>query len=259
MRRVCTGARDAFEVYQKDDLIGKFWERSIVAFLPNNLIEADQDGKHQFEFHCQARPEFKLSLSNNSHRNEFLKFLSALMEDIDSFTIAAQKAELLESLDVGVLNNETAVNVFKEILSIICRYPSIFPNLKCLEVEQLSNLTDFKIPSSIESFKSRRRNDDINICGQNFKLITLESVSAFAHDSFVMENLPELESLKIETMPCVLAIDLGEMPKLKHININGVDVRFDRFVNEEITIGRNRDYPGRPGWWWVGDTFPSRS
>lgn len=216
LRRICKAGYEAFETdYQASDPIGKFWENSRVSFPPHNWVKDNANGRLQFELCARHKLKSEVFFHGETGPELFLEFLSYIHNQIknDSFVTKAQN---LESFDVS-LSNAKNEEIFKSILSIVCQYPTIFVNLRCLK-SHFSNLTNLPIPSSIESFKSVSGNTRVDICDKNFKSITLDRVHAGV--SFKMEKLLNLESITIKCLHGTTIINAKEVPKLKYININ---------------------------------------
>lgn len=218
LRLVCTSARDAFEIYQASDPIGKFWKRSRVSILPHNWVKNDADGQLQFDLCARHGLKSQLFFNEITGLELFFRFLVSNKDKMNEEHFVS-KAQHIESFRVSLVNDVYKA-FFKGILSTICEHPKIFVNLHCLISHFWSNLADFPIPSSIESFQSssEHNNGGVNICGKNFKSITLGWVSANA--PFKMERLSNLESLTIKDLQGNININANEVPKLKYISIN---------------------------------------
>lgn len=160
-----------------------------------------------------------------------------------------QKSKTIESLEISAFSNNDQITTFKKILTKINEYPSLFPNLKNLITNQFSNFTNCSIPDSIESFKSINGNQ-INVGAQynantnvdirnlkNLKSITLGLV--LERNTFNLENLPSLESVKINCLYSNprnrnLTIRLKEHPNLVSVVVNGIEEMRSKIIAEFI-------------------------
>ncbi|PWU07550.1 MAG: hypothetical protein C5B43_00145 [Verrucomicrobia bacterium] len=234
LRAVCKIGQQAFEVFQRGDPIGKFWNKCIILIFINNLIKNDEsiyklDFVSKYNFNCS------LKLFDKDEMQSFRDYLKS-KESYQNTSV--QKTQTIERLELSLdVSNEDGQRILKEILKqISLRQDTAFSNLRYLRTSEISDLTDFALPSSIETFESWLKNKNVNICGfQHLKSIIFDFVSVIG--SFKMENLPNLESITINTLWRDIKINLGEFPKLISINVNKENIVFDRSINE-LTIKR---------------------
>lgn len=244
LRIVCKAAQDVFDVYQKNSAIGQFWDRSIVSIYSSNLIKSDEVSSHMSEF--VAKHDFKriLFLYDEDSLDSFYNFITFNNKESDEFQ---KKIQVIECIQVVNLTS-TEKAIFKKIMKTINDHQKAFINLKRLEVDEFFTLFDGSIPSSVEVFKSEGRNFDVNICNhENLKSITLICVPG--DNTFILKQLPKLESLTIESLFGSITINLNECPSLVSINIADRPFHFDRSVSNTIVVRGyepTRHGPARP-------------
>lgn len=229
LRLLCKGSRDTFENYQSTDPIGKFWEKSRLKLDLFELIK---------ESHSNFLPRHNLMLNLSLQSNTFKKFLEFLSFPI---TPINKKMEFLEKLTIWRPCTTEENKVLNQMLQTISANPSLFPNLTHLSFAEFCDLSHLPVPKSIEFFESTLVAKDINICNKSLKSIKLDYLSQNA--TFLMENLPELESLTIDKLTRDITIDFKIFPKLKYININNKEIVFHNSGTNTLTL------PGIPYCW----------